>query len=410
MATASSARAESGNVTRWLVLLLGAAVFLNYVDRGAIAVAAPVMKGELGMSATAFGIAVSAFFWVYAPVQLLVGWLCDRFSVYKLMAGGIVLWAASTLLIGFVGGFSSLLVLRVMLGIGESIAFPGTSKIIALHVPPEQRGMANAAVAAGLALGPAIGTLTGGLIVATLGWRAMFIIFGLATLLWLVPWQRVVSNLPTVAPGTGQARVPARKLLGNWSLWAMGIGHSAGNFCFYFLLAWLPLYLVQSRGYSIGQMTLLASVGYGVQAIAAVAYGVISDRWTRSGRSEATIRRAMMIVSQFLAAVAIYGIYTSQSLGALLFWLCLGGAATAALSLNLYAIAQMFAGPRAVGTWVGIQNAIGNLSGIFGPIITGIMIDRAGYGSAFYLTAGVALFGTAWWAFAIPAIRQIELD
>jgi len=148
----------------------------NWADRGGIAVAAPGMKGGRGLGATAFGIAVSAFFWVYAPVQLLVGWLCDRFSVYRLMAGGIVLWAASTLLIGFVGGFASLLVLRVMPGVGESIAFPGTSKIIAMNVPPEQRGMANAAVAAGLALGPAIGTLTGGLIVATLGWRAMFII------------------------------------------------------------------------------------------------------------------------------------------------------------------------------------------------------------------------------------------
>ncbi len=407
---ATESRAQSGNLTRWLVLLLGAAIFLNYVDRGAIAVAAPVMKGELGMSATAFGVAVSAFFWVYAPVQLLVGWLCDRFSVTKLMAGGIILWAASTLMIGFVGGFTSLLVLRVMLGIGESIAFPGSSKIIAMHVPAEQRGMANAAVAAGIALGPAVGTLTGGLIVATLGWRAMFIIFGLATLLWLLPWRQLVSRLPVVAPDAALARVPARKLLGNWSLWAMGIGHMAGNFCFYFLLAWLPLFLVQSRGYSIGQMTLLASVGYAVQAVAALGYGAISDRWTRSGRSEAAFRRGMMIVSQTLAAVAIFGIYRSDSVGALVFWLCLGGAATAALSLNLYAIAQMFAGPRAVGTWVGIQNAVGNLSGIFGPIITGVMIDKAGYGSAFYLTAGVALFGALWWAFAVPAIRQIALD
>src|SRR5947208_10989542 len=104
--------------SRALVLLLDAAVFLNYVDRGAIAVAAPLMKGELGLSATAFGIAISAFFWVYAPVQLVIGWLCDRFSVYKLMAGGIVLWAASTFLIGLAGGFLSLLVLRVMLGVG----------------------------------------------------------------------------------------------------------------------------------------------------------------------------------------------------------------------------------------------------------------------------------------------------
>src|SRR3954451_1634751 len=131
MATVASPRAAMAGAA--LVFLLGAAVFLNYVDRGAIAVAAPLMKGELGLSATGFGIAVSAFFWVYAPVQLVIGWLCDRFSVYKLMAGGIVLWAASTFLIGFAGGFTSLLVLRIMLGVGESIAFPGSSKIIARH-------------------------------------------------------------------------------------------------------------------------------------------------------------------------------------------------------------------------------------------------------------------------------------
>src|SRR5262249_52797749 len=81
----------------WLIVLLGAAVFLNYVDRGAIGIAAPVMKKELGLSAEAYGIAFSAFFWIYAPVQLVTGWLCDRISVYKLMAAGILLWAASTL-------------------------------------------------------------------------------------------------------------------------------------------------------------------------------------------------------------------------------------------------------------------------------------------------------------------------
>ena len=82
--------------------------------------------------------------------------------------------------------------------------------------------------------------------------------------------------------------------------------------------------------------------------------------------------------------------------------LCLAGAATASLSLNLYAVAQMFAGPRAAGTWIGIQNAIGNISGIFGPIITGILVHRSGYGSAFYLTAAVAAFGAIWWAFGVP--------
>lgn len=396
--------------SRGLVLLLGAAVFLNYVDRGALAVAAPVMKGELGLTATQFGTAVSAFFWIYAPVQLIVGWLCDRFSVYRLMAGGIILWSAATLAMGLVGGLTSLLVLRVMLGIGESIAFPGTSKIIARHIPAEQRGSANAAVAAGLALGPAVGTLAGGLIVASLGWRAMFLIFGLATLLWLIPWQQLTKAIVQPLSAGAEQRVPLRRLLGRWSLWSMGIGHSLGNYCFYFLLAWLPLYLVKARGLSIVEMTMLATLGYTVQAAAALAYGHFSDRWTRSGRSEAVCRRWMMAVSQGMMALAIFGLGFAESRVALGLLLCLAGAATASLSLNLYAIAQMFAGPRAAGTWIGIQNALGNVSGILGPIITGIIIDRAGYFSAFMLAAAVAAVGALWWAAAVPRIAQVELD
>jgi MFS family permease len=403
--------ARSGrNTGAALVFLLGAAVFLNYVDRGAIAIASPVMKGELGLSAEAYGIAVSAFFWVYAPVQLFTGWLCDRFSVYRLMAAGILLWASSTLLMSFTGGFLSLLVLRIMLGVGESISFPGSSKIIARHVPADRRGAANAAVAAGIAIGPAVGTLAGGLIVASWGWRAMFVAFGLATLIWLVPWRQTVRSLSTDGHFDTGARVPVGALIGKWPLWAMSIGHCAGNYCFYFLLAWLPLYLTKERGFTIREMTYLATVGYAVQAVCALTYGQFSDWWTRSGRSEALCRRWMMVASQAAATVAILGLAFAQTALPIALLLCLGGAATASLSLNLYAIAQMFSGPRASGTWVGVQNAFGNLSGIFGPIISGVIVDRAGYSAAFVFTAAVAAFGAIWWAIGVPRIRQVDLD
>jgi MFS family permease len=406
MASIALARRGSSAV----VFLLGAAIFLNYVDRGSIAVAAPVMKGELGLSNEAYGWAVSAFFWVYAPVQLFAGWLCDRFSVYKLLAAGILLWAASTLLMGFVGGFFSLLVLRIMLGIGESLAFPGSSKIIARHVPPERRGIANSAIATGLALGPAVGTLAGGLMVAHWGWRAMFVVFGLVTLIWLEPWRQTVRALPPAGHFDEGPPVPLRALVRHWSLWSMSIVHCLGNYCFYFLLAWLPLFLTKSRGFSITEMTLLASLGYAVQGACAFAYGHLSDWWTRSGRSEALCRRWMMVASQTLAAVAILGLnYATSALGIGLL-LCLAGAASASLSLNLYAIAQMFAGPRASGTWVGFQNALGNSSGIFGPIVTGMIVDRAGYSSAFVLTAAIAAFGAIWWAVGVPKIEQVRID
>ena len=408
MATAAVGRTSS--IASVLVFLLGAAVFLNYVDRGAIGIAAPLMKTELGLSEEAYGLAFSAFFWIYAPVQFFAGWLCDRFSVYKLMAAGILLWAASTLLMGFAGGFGSLLVLRIMLGVGESISFPGSSKIIARHVPAERRGLANAAIAAGIALGPAAGTLAGGLILGQWGWRAIFFAFGIVTLIWLLPWAQTVRALPTTGYHDQGARVPVGTLLKKWPLWSMSIVHSLGNYCFYFLLAWLPLFLTKARGFSIGEMTFLATLGYAVQGACALSYGHFSDWWTRSGRSEAACRRGMMVASQALAAVAILGLAFAQSALTIGILLCLAGAASAALSLNLYAIAQMFAGPRASGTWVGVQNSIGNLSGIIGPIVTGIVVQRAGYNSAFVLTAAIAALGAAWWAWGVPKIQQVELD
>src|SRR4051794_21763523 len=231
MATATTARSRRTGSA--LVFLLGAAIFLNYVDRGALPVAAPLLKGDLKLSNEAYGFAVSAFFWIYAPIQLFAGWLCDRFSVYKLLAGGIVIWAGSTLLMGFVGGFVSLFVLRIMLGVGESLAFPGSSKIIDRHVPPERRGVANSALAMGIALGPAVGTLAGGLMVANWGWRPMFFVFGAVTLLWLIPWRQTVRALPTVSLADEGPRIAAWQLLSKWPLWSMSIVHCLGNYCFY---------------------------------------------------------------------------------------------------------------------------------------------------------------------------------
>ena len=403
MATAVKSRAVN-----LLVLLLGAAVFLNYVDRNALNIAAPLLKGELGLSATEYGLAVSAFFWVYGPIQLVVGWLCDRFSVYRLLWWGVALWAGATLLSGFVGGFLSLVVLRLMLGVGESLAFPASSKIIAEQVPPEGRGMANAAVSMGIALGPALGTLAGGAILATLGWRAIFIIFGLLTLLWLLPWHRATRALANAAAAPDRRRVPVRFLMGRWSLWSMSIAHFASNYGFYFVLAWLPLYLVQQRGLSIGEMTMLATLAFGAQAVAAFAFGHWSDRWTRSGRDEASIRRWMMIVAQIMQGLAIYGVFYADTTLELGLMLVLAGICTAALSLNIFAIAQMFAGPRAAGTWCGFQNALGNISGMLGPAVTGLIIDRAGYGDAFVFSAVIVTAGGLWWLVGVPKIREIE--
>lgn len=393
-----------------LVLLLTAAVMLNYMDRGTLAVAAPLMKQELGLSATGFGIAVSAFFWVYAPIQLLIGWLCDRVCVYRLFAASLALWAMSTALMGLVHGVVALVVLRVLLGLGESIAFPGSSKIIARHVPDARRGIANASVASAIALGPALGTLLGGALMVSFGWRAMFVALGLLTLVWLVPWQIVIRPLTREGlAAVRQTPFPVSRLLRTRALWTMSIGHFLSNYGFYILLAWLPLYLAKTRGYSIEMMTLLTTATYVSQAASALLWGWLSDRWVARGTPEATVRKTILAVGQVGAGLAILGILYSAATVPLTIWLVLFGAGVAAISSNVFAVAQIFAGPHASGSWLGVQNCIGNFSGIVGPVVTGILIDRTGtYDAAFILAAVITTAGGFWWWLAVPPMVPLE--
>lgn len=412
MATVADGPRASGTRLAWVVGLLGLSVLLNYVDRGAIGVAAPLMKQDLNLSATGFGTAVSAFFWVYAPLCAFVGWLCDRFCVYRMFALGIALWALATLLTGWVGGIASLIVLRLVLGLGESIAFPGSSKIFAAEVPAAHRGTANAVVAAALAFGPAVGTLAGGMILQAAGWRPIFWTFGAITLLWLVPWQ--VTSAPLRARSVATpvtAPVNFAALLKVPALWQMGAAHFMSNYGFYFLLTWLPLYLVKTVGWSIPQMTLLTTLGFAVQGVTALVSGRWSDRAVAMGAAEGPLRRRAMIWAQALSGGAIAALWFADGLLQVGLCLVVAGIGSGLLATNLYAVGQMFSGPRAAGSWIGVQNACGNCAGIIGPVVTGVIVDRLGsYGWAFALAAGVSLLGTVWWWKIVPEIRQADLS
>lgn len=409
MASAADARPATGSRLTWLIVLLAVSVLLNYIDRGAIGIAAPKMKEELGFTATEFGTGVSAFFWAYAPLCLVMGWLCDRFCVYRVFALGVALWAISTALTGFVSGLMALVVLRIGLGIGEAVSFPGSSKVFAAQVPAERRGIANASVAAAIAFGPAVGLLAGGTILAMSGWRPIFWIFGLATLLWLVPWRSVTAPLQTGGFSNPTAgRLELGKLLRIPVLWVMGVAHFLSNYGFYFLITWLPLWLVQTKGYSIATMTALTTIGFTVQGIAALGIGHWSDSRVKAGAAEGPLRRRLMVLGHLATAAAIAGIFLARNEWELGAMLVLAGIGVSQISTNLFAVAQIFAGPRAAGGWVGMQNALGNISGIVGPVATGVLIDQlGGYGWGFALAAAAAALGALWWIWAVPEIRQV---
>jgi MFS family permease len=189
----------------------------------------------------------------------------------------------------------------------------------------------------------------------------------------------------------------------------MGIGHFGATYPLYFIIIWIPLYLVQSRGHSITQMTYLATLGFVAQAASAMAQGWFSDRLVRDGRDEAAIRRTLMIAGNIVMAIAIVALMRARTPQEIGLWLAVFGAAAATGGVNLYAIAQMFAGPRASGSFIGIQNGLGNVPGIVMPIITGLIVDWTGaYDNAFLVTAAVCAASALWWAVGVPKIRPLD--
>ena len=179
MPATTTYEAPRGSGTNRLLFLLAASVLINYIDRSNLSIAAPLIKDELGISAWQLGKLLSAFFWTYALMQIPAGWLVDRFDVKWVFAAGFFIWSASTAITGFLHGFTALLIIRVILGLGESVAFPSYGKILCGHFSESRRGFANAMLMAGLALGPALGMWVGGSAVGRFGWRPFFVTLGL---------------------------------------------------------------------------------------------------------------------------------------------------------------------------------------------------------------------------------------
>jgi ACS family D-galactonate transporter-like MFS transporter len=404
--TAPKPKGLTGKLSVVLVLL-GISVFINYIDRGNLSIAAPMLKDELAISASRLGVLLSAFFWTYACLQPVSGWLVDRLNVNWVMAAGFFLWSAATAGTGIVHAFSTLFVLRLILGIGESVAYPSYSKIIALHFPEEHRGLANSVVSAGLVLGPGFGMLVGGTLMARFGWRPFFIVLGLVSLFWLIPWIKWMPEARDSIHLDTKGAPSLVEFLRLRSAWGTCVGLFCGNYVSYFLITWLPFYLVRERHFSMDEMAKIGGTAYLLGACFSTLSGWLSDRWIMSGETPTRVRKTFVAGGLALAGICLALSAVSGSrlcvamlmLGVIFFGVC---------SSNVWAITQTLAGPQAAGRWTGFQNFVGNLAGVVAPAVTGLVLDRTGHFYwAFAILTAVALTGTMSWVFLVGRVEQV---
>lgn len=400
----------SSATTTLVLILLVVSVAINYLDRGVLSVSAPILQRELTLSPTQMGLLFSAFFWSYAVFQLVAGWLVDRYEVKHILSAGFLVWCLATASVGWITGFGWLLASRVILGVGESVAYPAYSHILARDFAEGRRGLANALVDAGSKLGPALSTLAGGLLVGRFGWRALFFGMGLGGLFWLIPWALIAPSGGSAAKATDPERPTSMiSILRRREAWGTCLGMFSLGYVWYFLLSWLPSYLVTARGFSMQSMAVLGSLPFGAMAGTSVLGGWLSDWLIRRSCSATRVRKTFVVSGLLLCCVTLLPAAVVRSPERCVMLLVISCAALGLFTSNVWAITQTLAGPKAAGSWTGVQNAIGNLGGVISPLLTGVVVGRTGsYYFAFAAASAMLIVGAVSYLFLVGEVRPLR--
>ncbi|HTV50036.1 MAG TPA: MFS transporter [Steroidobacteraceae bacterium] len=407
----SAGARRAAGVSTYVVLLLALAVLINYIDRGNLSIAAPRIQDELRLSSAQLGLLLSVFFWSYAPAQLLCGWLAHRYPVRNVLALGLTVWSLATVLSGLATGLGMLLALRLLLGLGESAFYPCNARLLAEGSPEHRRGGANGLVVAGQALGPTLGTLFGGLLMAHFGWRAVFVGLGVGSLLWLPPWLRATrgASAPPRASEVS-AGISYRRILGQPSSWGSSAGSFLSFYGYYFLITWLPTYLVKARGFTLSEMARLGALIYLMHALSSPLVGWLSDRLIRGGASVERVRKSMLVIGSAGVAFTL-PLCARAPTGSCIALLTLAAFAYGFVTPQIFAIPQTLGGVRAAGKWMALQNMVGNFAGVAAPWITGILVDRTGqYTLAFACASASAVLAALAWALGVRRLVPIDWD
>jgi cyanate permease len=250
--------------------------------------------------------------------------------------------------------------------------------------------------------------LAGGLLIVRFGWHSFFIVLGLFSLSWLIPWITWMPDAKSAIHVDKVAAPSFAALLRQRSAWGTCIAMFGHNYVNYFLLTWLPFYLVRERHFSMYSMAKIGGAAYLMGACLAVTTGWASDRMIRAGATPTRVRKT--IVAGGLGGAGVFLLLCAISTPSLsMAFLLLGVGFQSVSSSNIWAITQTLAGPYAAGRWTGLQNFVGNLAGIVAPALTGFVLDRTGHFYwPFAILSVVALIGSLSWLFLVGPVREVS--
>src|SRR6266852_4091305 len=409
----AASRARPTHVRHIVLGLTVAAYMITYMDRQILAVARPVIRDELGISLVMMGWITFGFRMAYALFQIPGGWLGDKFGARRALSLVVTWWSAFTCLTAMAWSAVSMLTIQVFFGLGGAGAFPIATRSLSRWMLPTERGFAQGVTHAGSRLGAALTPPIVVLIIARYGWRAAFVIFGILGIVWAAGWfayyrdtpeeHRSVNAAERELIGSGRKRpgsVPWRKILAHANLWVLAVMYFCYNFNLNVYNDWFPTYLHDSRGMTLAQMGLYASLPLLAGTLGDLAGGWFSDHVLRR-TGNATLARRWVAIAGFLVSGA-------ATIPATL-------AADPRVSVALYSVA-FFALEWTVGiSWAvtldiggdfagsvsAVMNTLGNIGGALSATAVTYAVKGYGWSAPFFVTGALCL---------IAAVLYLKID
>ena len=398
------------NRRRWVLLgLVFLAIMISYVDRGNLSIAAPAMMKDFRIDPGKMGVLLSAFFWTYGAFQIPAGILVDRFGIRWSYTLSFLVWSLSSAAIALSRGPGDVTGMRVALGVAESVGPLASIAFIRSSYSGEEQGMPTSIYIAGQNIGPALGVLLGSILINQFGWRMMFAITGLGALIWVPCWLFAAppdkSRAERQAAKKQKAEAPPRPwtwgmLLRNGTFWAMALATLLASYYWYFVLTWVPSYLVMARGFSLLGMGRVLSTALLIMAGINVVAGRVADKLTAAlGVFRVRIWFAVLgyVGTGALLLLLVTGRAWSPPI--LTFSLCATGVGN-----STYWTMVQHASPKSlVGRSVGFLNTVSVLGGVLAPIVTGWLLGPQKHFSPAIFVAGVCPVLAAFCLLAVGA-------
>jgi MFS transporter, ACS family, hexuronate transporter len=396
---------------RWTVVaLLFLGGMINYLDRSAIAVAAPFLTKQLSLSPSELGWVFSVFFFGYAAFCFVGGYASDRIGGRNVFAIASVVWSVFCGLTAFVFSYASLLAVRLIFGMGEGPYGSATNKLVSNWFPRRQQASAVGWANAGTPLGGAIAGPIVGFIALAYGWRVSFIVIAIIGLCWALAWMLLTTDRPEhnrrvdaaeraeiaadpEVPSAGP-QVNLGKLLIRPGVLATAFAFFGYAYILYFFLSWFPSYLTMQQHLSIKSMSFVSAIPWLLGFIGLAGGGMVSDVIFRLTGNAVLARKLVLVSGLLIAAICVAlagevtGVFAAVTLMTVsVFFMYLTGHTYFTLILDTIEKGR-------VGGVSGFVHLIANLAGIVAPAASGYMVQASGsFTSAFVLTGAIAVLG-----------------